>query len=301
MKAHVIRYLIREGCRNTWQNRLMALASVGVLICCLLLTGFAYLAFVNIDHIFQNAYEQNVVAVYLYTDSDDARVAQVGDTLRTMGNIARVDFLSKEDFLAQYSDSLAENTMESFQGEENPLPDTYIVAMKDLSLFRQTLSQIEAIEGVEEVSYDADTAETLTQIRRVVLAVGGAIIVVLLAVSLFIIVNTIKLTVYSRRLEIYIMKSVGATDGFIRFPFVVEGVLLGAFAGALGYLLIFLLYNAMERNFLFNNPLMNGLVPFAAQWLPLLLGFMLGGVLVGVCGSVISMSKYLKQEGGIRP
>lgn len=298
MKPHVIRYLIREGVRNTWQNRLMALASVGVLICCLLLTGFSYLVFVNIDHVFQNAYEQNVVAVYLYTDCDDTQVEAVGQALQAMDNVARVEFLSKEDFLAQYGDALAENTMESFMGEENPLPDTYIVAMKDLSLFRETLAEIGFLDGVEEVSYDADTAETLTRVRRVVLTVGGIIIVVLLAVSLFIIINTIKLTVYSRRLEIYIMKSVGATDGFIRFPFVVEGMLLGLSAGALGYLVIYLLYAALQRNFTFNNPLMNGLVPFSAEWLPLLLGFVLGGVLVGVCGSLISMGKYLKQEGG---
>ncbi len=299
MKAHVIRYLIREGCRNTWQNRLMAVASVGVLICCLLLTGFSYLVFVNIDHIFQNAYEQNVVAVYLHSDCDDAKVTEIGGTLQAMPNVARVDFLSKEEFLAQYGDALAGNTMDSFMGEENPLPDTYIVAMRDLSLFRETLEEIGAIQGVEEVSYDADTAETLTRVRQMVLAVGGVIIVVLLLVSLFIIINTIKLTVYSRRLEIYIMKSVGATDGFIRFPFVVEGMLLGLFAGGLGYLLMYLLYSALQKNFTFNNPLMGGLVPFSAQWLPLLLGFVLGGVLVGVCGSVISMGKYLKREGSI--
>ncbi|MBQ1203971.1 MAG: permease-like cell division protein FtsX [Clostridia bacterium] len=300
MKSHVVRYLIREGCRNTWQNRLMALASVGVLICCLLLTGFSYLVFVNIDHMFQNAYEQNVMAVYLHTDQTDEQVTAIGESLQAMDNVASVTFLSKEDFLAQYGEALADNTMESFQGEENPLPDTYIVALKDLALFQNTLNAIENMSGVEEVSYDANTAQTLTRVRRMVLGVGGAIIVVLLAVSLFIIVNTIKLTVYSRRLEIYIMKSVGATDGFVRFPFVVEGVLLGFTAGGLGYGLIFALYYSLQQNFVFENPLLS-LVPFSAEWLPLLVGFLLGGVLVGVCGSVISMSKYLKQEGGIRP
>ena len=200
MKSHVVRYLIREGCRNTWQNRLMALASVGVLICCLLLTGFSYLVFVNIDHMFQNAYEQNVMAVYLHTDQTDEQVTAIGESLQAMDNVASVTFLSKEDFLAQYGEALADNTMESFQGEENPLPDTYIVALKDLALFQNTLNAIENMSGVEEVSYDANTAQTLTRVRRMVLGVGGAIIVVLLAVSLFIIVNTIKLTVYSRRL-----------------------------------------------------------------------------------------------------
>lgn len=299
MKPHVIRYLIKEGCRNTWHNRLMALASVGVLICCLLLTGFAYLLFVNVEQMFQNAYEQNVMAVYLDSDQDEEDVAQIGEYLTGMDNIASVSFLSKEDFLAQYGEALAENTMESFEGENNPLPDTYIVSMKELELFRQTLEEIEAIDGVEEVTYDANTAETLTKVRQVVLVVGGSIIVVLLAVSLFIIVNTIKLTVYNRRLEIYIMKSVGATDGFIRFPFVVEGVLLGLIAGGASYGLISLLYRVLYQNFTFDNPLLS-LVPFSREWLPLLVGFLVGGTLVGVCGSIISMSKYLKQEGGLR-
>ncbi|MBQ4333595.1 MAG: permease-like cell division protein FtsX [Clostridia bacterium] len=299
MKPHELQYLIKEGCRNTWQNRLMALASVGVLVCCLLLTGFSYLVFVNVDKMFQNAYEQNVVAVYLDSDQTDLQVAEVGIVLRNMSNVAKADFLSKEEFLAQYGDALQDNTMESFEGDNNPLPDTYIVSMKDLSLFQQTVDAIAALEGVEEVSYDANTAAILTRVRQVVLAIGGSVILVLLVVSLFIIVNTIKLTVYNRRLEIYIMKSVGATDSFVRFPFVVEGLLLGLIAGSVGFGLIALLYHTLVKNFVFNNPLLT-LVPFADQWRPLLLGFLVGGMLVGVCGSAISMSKYLKQEGGVR-
>lgn len=299
MKLHEIQYLVKEGGRNAWQNRLMALASVGVLVCCLLLTGFAYLVFVNVDQMFQNAYEQNVMAVYLDASQTDEQVTAIGLTLNNMSNVAQVEYLSKEDFLAQYAGSLESETMDSFMGDNNPLPDTYIVSMANLELFQQTLDEIAAIPGVEEVSYDADTAETLTAVRRVVLAVGGSVIVVLLIVSLFIIVNTIKLTVHNRRLEIYIMKSVGATDGFVRFPFVVEGLLVGVTAGSIGYGLIALLYHTVVKNFAFENPLLQ-LVPFSSQWLPLLLCFLGGGVLVGICGSVISMSKYLKQEGGLR-
>lgn len=299
MRMHEIQYLVKEGCRNTWQNRLMALASVGVLVCCLLLTGFSYLIFVNVDQMFQNAYEQNVMAVYLDSTQTDEQVATIGVTLNNMDNVASVEFLSKEDFLAQYAGSLENETLESFGGENNPLPDTYIVSLTDLALFQDTLDAISALDGVEEVSYDADTAETLTAVRRVVLAIGGSVIVVLLVVSLFIIVNTIKLTVHNRRLEIYIMKSVGATDAFVRLPFVVEGLLVGAAAGTVGYGLIALLYHAVVKNFSFENPLLK-LVPFGDQWLPLLICFLGGGMLVGVCGSIISMSKYLKQEGSVR-
>ena len=292
-------YLLREGCRNTWQNRLMALASVGVLVCCLLLTGFSYLLFVNVEQMFQNAYEQNVVAVYLDLDQTEADVDRIAEELAAIDNVAenQTEFISKEEFLAQYTEELSEETMTSFEGENNPLPDTYIVHMEDLELFQSTLDAIKQIDGVDEVSYDAGTAETMTRLRQVVLVVGGSIIAVLLVVSLFIIVNTIKLTVYNRRLEIYIMKSVGATDGFIRFPFVVEGMLLGLIAGGVSYGLTAWLYDALVKNFTFNNPLLK-LIPFSQEWMTLLIGFLAGGVLVGVCGSVISMGKYLKQEGG---
>lgn len=298
MRSHEVKYLVHEGLRNTWQNRFMALASVGVLICCLLLTGFSYLVFVNIDHMFQTAYEQNVVAVYLDVGMEPAAVEQVGKTLRTMDNVADVTFVSKEESLERYGEDLPTETYESLKGEENPLPDTYIVSLVDLANFQGTLTAIEALEGVEDVSYDGDIAATLTRVRRMVLGIGGAIIVVLLLVSLFIIANTIKLTVYSRRLEIYIMKSVGATDGFVRFPFVIEGIVLGLCAGTIGYGLIFLLYSYLAKNFSFGVLL--SLVSFREVWAVLLIGFLAGGVLVGMCGSAISMSKYLKNEGSLR-
>ena len=291
-------YLIREGFRNTWQNRLMALASVGVLVCCLLLTGFSYLLYVNVEKMFQNAYEQNVVAVYLDTHLTDAQVEQVGEHLRGIDNVDKMRFLSKEEFLAQYGGALEEDVLSSFEGDNNPLPDTYIITMKDLSLFEDTLDRIQSVAGVEEASYDADTAAILTRVRSVTLALGSGIIVMLLAVSLFIIVNTIKLTVHNRREEIYIMKWVGATDSYVRFPFVVEGLLVGLVSGAVGYGLIALLYQAIMDNLSFDNPLLQ-LVSFDSQWLPLLIGFLVGGMLVGMCGSVISMNKYLKQEGDV--
>ncbi|MBR3778116.1 MAG: permease-like cell division protein FtsX [Clostridia bacterium] len=299
MKLHQFFHLIRESFRNTWQNRLMALASVGVLVCCLMLTGFAYLIYVNVEQVFQNAVEQNKVAVYLDITLSDYQVMRVGQKLENIENIDDIRFLSKEEFLAQYNDALSDETMDSFEGENNPLPDTYIITMKDLAKFRETLTEIEAISGVDEASYDADTAAVLSRVRNVVLAIGSGVIGVLLLVSLFIIVNTIKLTVHNRRLEIYIMKSVGATDGYVRFPFVVEGLLLGIIAGGVGYGLIALLYQLLLDNLTFDNPLLK-LVPFSDQWSPLLLGFLVGGMLVGVCGSAISMSKYLKQEGSER-
>lgn len=304
MKIRQFFHLLREGFRNTWQNRVMALASVGVLVCCLMLTGFAYLVYVNVEKMFNYAVEQNVVAVFLERDLTDVQVEKIRHTLEDMDHVHIKEFISKEDFLERYATDLTEGIVESYEGDKNPMPNTYIVAMdeaalEDMDLFRKTLSDIQQIRGVEEASYDAGVAETLSHLRGVALAIGGGIIGVLLVVSLFIIVNTIKLTVYNRRLEIYIMKSVGATDGFVRFPFVVEGLLLGVTAGGVGYGLTYLLYQAIEENLVIKNKMFK-LVPFEEQWLPLLIGFLAGGMLVGVCGSAISISKYLKQEGSMR-
>lgn len=295
MKLHVLQYLFKEGCRNTWQNRLMALASAGVLICCLLLTGFSYLVFANVDRISQSAYEQNVIAVYLKSECTAEDANEAGRAIRSLPNVDKADFISKEELLQKYADDV----VELYSGDTNPLPDTFIVSMKDLTQFDQTLIDIQNVDGVEEVSYDAGTAEVLTRFRRIVLVFGGSVIVLLLAVSLFIIVNTIKLTVHNRRLEIYIMKSVGATDGFVRFPFVVEGVLVGFVAAVVGYALTGLLYNTMVNNIDFGNPMLE-LIPFSQVWGPLLVYFLAGGVLVGIIGSMISMGKYLRHEGGLR-
>ncbi len=297
MRAHDVRYLMREGFRNTWHNRFMALASVGVLVCCLLLTGFAYMVFVNIDHLFQTAYEQNVVAVFLDTKLQDDAVSRLGDELSGMDNVARVEYISKEERLERYADEMDTAAYEGFK-QNNPLQDTYMVSLKDLEQFEPTVKAIESIAGVEDISYDGDIAATLTRVRGLVLGIGGAIIVVLLAVSLFIISNTIKLTVHNRRLEIYIMKSVGATDSFVRFPFVVEGIILGLLSGVVGYGILWGLYSLLVQNFA--TGIFWKLVAFNEVWLPVLLGFVFGGTFIGVCGSAISMSRYLKQEGSLR-
>ncbi len=297
MKLHDVRYLVREGFRNTWHNRLMAFASVGVLVCCLLLTGFAYMVFVNINHLFQTAYEQNVVAVYLERTLEADEVNRLGDELRSTDNVASVEFRSKDEMLDLYAGEMGPEAFEGLR-EDNPLQDTYIVSLTDLEQLDDTVKVLKSKKGVEEVTYDGDIAQMLTRVRGLVLGIGGIVIVVLLIVSLFIISNTIKLTVHNRRLEIYIMKSVGATDGFVRFPFVVEGMVLGVFSGAVSYGMLWALYTSLVQNF--STGVLWKLVPFDEVWLPILIGFMVGGTLIGVSGSAISMSRYLKREGSLR-
>lgn len=142
----------------------------------------------------------------------------MGEKLKAITNVASVEFVSKDKTLEDMRDELPAETFESMQGENNPLQDTYIVTLKDLDQFEGTVSQLKGVSGVDDVRYDGGIASMLTKIRQVVLAVGGWVILMLLLVSLFIIANTIKLTVYNRRLEIYIMKSVGPPTGLSGSP-----------------------------------------------------------------------------------
>jgi len=296
VKLHSMRYLIREGFRNIWQNRFMAIASVAVLVVCLLLTGFAYLVLENVRNAFDWVYGQNVVVAFAETDLTDEEVAAIGTALENIDNVKEVTFLSKEDSLKKYGDSLPEATYESLQGENNPLSDAYIVTFADLALFDRTVEAIEAVVGVEETSYDGNIAETLTTVRKVALTVGVWVVILLLVVSLFIIANTIKLTVYNRRLEIYIMRSVGATGAFIRIPFIVEGMALGLISAAFSYGIIWFLYDKLLGFFPVSASLFS-LVPFGKVWHVVLIGFALVGTLTGMLGSAIATGKYLHKEG----
>ncbi len=292
-----LRYLLREGFRYIWQNRFMALASVLVLVSCLLLTGGAYLVFENINHMFKQVQSQNVVVVFAEEHITTAERQSLEDALRSIDNVGSVEFLSKDEVLAEYKNDIPEATFEEMQGTNNPMLDTFEVTFKDLSNFDATLNQIERLDHIDDVSSSRDTAKTLTNVRSVVLTVAGWIILVLLLVSLFIISNTIKLTVYSRRLEIYIMKSVGATNRFIRFPFLVEGMILGIISGGVAYGIMYYFYDQLAGMFSFTG--IFGLISFADVWKVLLIGFMVAGVVTGMLGSAISMGRYLKRDGGM--
>ena len=299
MKFSSIRYLLREGFRNLWQNRFMAVASIGVLVSCLLLTGGAYLIFANIDHIFDWVYEQNVVVAFADADCTEEEITQLEEKIKSITNVASVEHRSKDQLLEEMADSMPGAIFEDLK-EDNPLQDAFIIAFSDLSKFDATLMQIQEIPHVEDVKNNAELAGQLTKIRQVVLAVGGWIIGILLLVSLFIIANTIKLTVYNRRLEIYIMKSVGATRAFIRTPFVIEGVVLGLLSGLLSYGILYFVYDRLAGMLTFGGNMVQ-LLPFSSVWWIMLIGFLVAGVLTGMCGSAISMGKYLKEEGGCPP
>lgn len=292
MRFNTFRFLVKEGVRSLRQNFFMSAASILVLVSCLLITGCAYLVYENVEHAFDWAYQQNVVVAYAKDDVTDERATAMKAEIEALDNVAQVEYISKEELLERYKDEFGD-ILEDLQAD-NPLQDAFVISFENLTLFDATVSSVKTVEGVDKVDYDQELSKTLVKVRNVVLTVGVWVIALLLIVSLFIIANTIKLTVYSRRREISIMRSVGATHWFVRFPFMVEGILLGGAAGALSYGLLFGVYEIIRQNFTFSSTLQ--LIPFTAVWWQLLLGFLAGGMITGILGSTLSIGRYLKEH-----
>ena len=235
MSGASFRYLIKEGFHNTWTNRMMSVASICVLLSCLLLIGSASMIFLNIDSLVQKIENENVIMVYIDDEATDADIDELGIELQNLNNVQKIEFVAKEDAWVEQIATMDEAQAEFFteQTDEIPLPDAYKVTVKDLEQFTTTVKQIKKLNHIDTVRQNTDLAKKLAKISNGISIISIVIIAVLFAISLFIISNTIKLTVYSRRLEISIMKSVGATNSFVQLPFVVEGVILGVVAGVL--------------------------------------------------------------------
>ncbi|MFR5876812.1 MAG: permease-like cell division protein FtsX [Eubacterium sp.] len=300
MTGSSLRYLIKEGFRNTWTNRMMSVASICVLLSCLVLIGSASMIFLNINSLVDRIEDENVIMVYIKDETTDADIDAMGQALNNMSNIQNVEFVAKEDAWAEQLDTMEEAQAEFFTeiSTDIPLPDAYKVTVKDLTQFSKTVSEIKTLSHIETVRENTDLAKKLDTISHGITIIAIIIIAVLFAISLFIISNTIKLTVYSRRLEISIMKSVGATNSFVRLPFVVEGIILGVISGAVSLGVVWGVYQLAISEFsdLFASI---GLVPleFIDYAWYMLGAFLLIGIVSGVGGSLITMRKYLNKEG----
>lgn len=300
MNATSLKYLIKEGFRNTWSNRMMSIASICVLLSCLVLIGSATMIFLNIDSLIDKIEDENVIMVFIEDDTNDAGIEKMGKELEAIDNVASIEFVPKE---VAWEEQLA--TMEEAHAKlfteistEIPLPDAYKVVVDDLQIFTQTVNEIKKLDNIYTVRENTDLAQKLDSISRGVTIIAIAIIAVLFAISLFIISNTIKLTVYSRRLEISIMKSVGATNSFVRLPFVVEGMILGVVSGVVSLGVVWGVYEFAVNQFkeLFDSIGLTAL-SFADYAGLILLAFLGIGIVSGVGGSLITMSKYLNKEG----
>ena len=297
-------YLMREGARNIYANKQMSAAAIGVLVACLLLIGASILFSFNANSFVGYVEAQNEVVVFLTDGLGDEAIDAVEQSILDTENVAGCRFISKEEGLDSWVDSMSgvtENSEELFAPlyEDNIMPDSFSVTVRDLSQLDATVEALGAIADVDYVRAPEQVAQTITILKNAVNVGGAAIVLLLIAVASMIIANTIKITVFNRRKEISIMKYVGATDMFIRLPFIVEGLLLGLISAALAFLIIWALYARLCQSLTGSDTVLlafltENLVPFGQMALPLIGCFILVGVTIGTLGSIIFVRRYLK-------
>lgn len=334
MKLSSVKYLTKEGVKNVWVNRLMSLASIGVLVACMVIIGLAVLISENVNLAVGNLEKQNVVMAYmkdynwaLYSEketgetaSEDTEQAEQPDQngikqsdyvihneqeamalceeIEKIPNVASVTFVSSEEGLETVKGSMLEGQEEyfSFLNEENPMSCAAKITMTDMSLFDQTVNKIKELEGIDAIQSQSDLAETIAAVKNGIGVAGFWIIGILMLISLVIVSNTIRVTMYNRKLEISIMKAVGATDAFVRLPFVVEGMLIGVISALIAEGLLYFCYRVATETIV-STLRTEDIVKYGDMaWI--LLGIFVGiGILAGIIGSLFMISKYLRREG----
>ena len=301
-----IKYLTKQGLLSMVRNRMMSIASIGVLTACLLITGISVLVSMNVSSLIDFLGEQNKMIVYLELDAEDTVTEQVGVSIAEISNVASYDFISKADALEQtkewineYDEGSYSSVLDGYEGENNPLYNSYSVHVSDLELIDDTATAITALSGVDFVESPSDLASTITGIEKTVTIAGLGLVGALGLVAILVISNTIRLTVFSRRKEINIMKFVGATNNFIRLPFWVEGTVLGLVSALLAFGLvsgsyIWVLSIIEVSGITWLQSIYFSVIPYNTIWPYLLAGFTTAGVLLGGFGSAVSIRKHLK-------
>ena len=296
MKYNIFGYLIGEGFRNVFKNKKSTFACLGIMCATMLIFGIFYMIGENIDHALEGLEEsQGMEAFIEFEIEDEQTVQEIGNQIRSIEGVNQIEYVSKDDALNRMKARFKEN--QDLLDGYRIFKASYIVTLTDLSLRDQVKTQIEAIEGIDSVQIRNDTIEALMTVAGGIRVITIIVLVLLILISIFIITNTIKLTVHARRKEISIMKYVGATNSFIRWPFIVEGIIIGVIAALISVLIIGLLYNVLADKIV-ADPIMDRIqmTPLGFNELvnSIILVYLALGIGVGVVGSCISMRKYLE-------
>ena len=293
MKSNNFGYLLKEGVRGIFLHGFMSFAAVCVTVACLIIIGSFSMLLYNLNIMVAEVEQDAEILVYIDENYTEAEAKSVGSKINMIENVHQATFVSRqqalEEFVAKQGNEAA------FQGiQADVLRDRFIVTLEDNNRMKETVPMIEAVSGVDEVNAPYRVAEAFATVQHILRIVSAAVIILLLVVSLLIISITVKLAMYDRRDEIAIMKMVGATNAFIRFPFVVEGFLLGMFGAAMAFFLEWGLYNALV-SWIGKVDALNLLqfVPFAELLWPMMGTFGAAGLFVGIFGSFTSIRRFL--------
>ena len=293
MRLNNLGYLLKEGFRGIFLHGFMSFAAICVTIACLLIVGsFSILAY-NLDVMVEDLNQTSEIMVYIDTSLSDAEARSVGTKINALDNILQSTFVSREEALQNFISDHDNNA--AFNGvQAEDLRHRYVVTLEDNTLMEQTDQQLQQIPGVAKTNAAYELAEGFTTIQNVLHLATVALMAMLLVISLLIISNTVKLSMYDRKDEIAIMKMVGATNSFIRLPFIVEGFTLGMVAAVLAFGLEWVLYDTLvERMAAVDALRLFSFVPFLDLLIPMVLTFGAAGLFVGIVGSWTSIRKFL--------
>lgn len=296
MKIRTVGHSVGEAFRNLWRNRLMSMASVSSVAATLVILGIVFILIVNINSMTESVKVQfDSAQVYLDDGLEQAQIDKIETQIRSIDGVKDVVFEDRETALKKMKASWKENGSLLDGLESNPLPDSFVVVLKNLSYSKPVVTELKNLDGVEDVKYYQDIITKLLEVTRFIRTMGFSVIAVLIAVSTFIIANTIKLAVAARRREINIMKYVGATNWFIRWPFLVEGTMLGLLGAFTAALIIFVMYQYTYGMFTsrFYVLIAAYIVPVRAIMGDLLIIFSVLGAGIGALGSINAMRRFL--------
>ena len=295
MKHSIFGYLLGEGFRNVFHNKKSSGASLAIMCATMLIFGLFFMIIENLNNAVETLETQQGIQVFIQKTATDAQMEQIGEQIQAIDGVNKVTFVSKEDALNQTKEKLKDKqALIAGWDESNPFKASYLVTLTDLKLSSQVQDEIKKIDNIDSIQSRDETINGLVAIANGVRIVSAVILTLLVLISIFIIGNTIKLTVHARRKEISIMKYVGATDSFIRWPFVIEGIIIGIVAALLSILVLGIAYslitNAAANSIISTMGIK--LLSFTDMTTLLVIVYMVLGIGIGALGSSISMRKY---------
>lgn len=294
MKVRTIEYYIREVFISLRRNNWMSVASIGTVAVSLFIFGMFLMMVMNMNKLAENMESQVQINVYLLDKVDRKQARDIEKDLKEIEGVESVGFVTKDEAMERFKDRLGDQkTLLDALEETNPLPDSFEVTVTNPDLVKTAAEKMEKLDGVECAKYGQDVMEHLFEITRLLRIFGFTLMLVLAFATLFIISNTIRLTVFARRKEIAIMKYVGATDWFIRWPFVMEGMVLGLFGSIIAAMVLRTAYTAMAEK-VYDTLAFFPLIPEQPFLTYITIIVVISGMVVGAIGSAVSIKKFLK-------
>lgn len=299
MKLSGFKYLVGQGTENIWKNKMMAFASFCVMLVSLLLVGMSVLLYMNLNSMIGGVEDKNEVIVYMDEDTSDEELAEFQTQLEQIDNIGSISFYSKEQAFEDLKENMTDYEMlfDSLE-DDNPLIDSFRLRVEDISVISTTISEIGQLDHIYSVRAPMDFVNILTELQKIVSVVFVIVIAALVVISVVIVSNATKASVFMRREEIQIMKYVGATNSFIRIPFFVEGMITGLLAGCVALVITWFGYDSLVELLTGQTNIlsvigMGSIISFRSIAWKVVASYLLVGTFFGACGSMLSMRKHL--------